>query len=224
MENQLVDGSYSPAPHILAIWDDPVVGQFRLDYIYNGLLFDPTSGLYFNGKKDMLLLQYGRTFYDFFIFSAYYGSNWYRVDSSKVGIGLGDEFGREDIAGGAVQFIVHKRPDVIVGYAFDFSKLHVVNNYLPFIPLITNKQQHSGTFMLGYDWNRWVRTEVGGFFGYDPKRNLGIGDLYGFDIANRVRISKRFEIAGWYNYSSESPSQATTGHYQTGGLDFLYRF
>lgn len=224
LENQLVDGSYSPAPHLLTMWDDPVVGQFRLDFIYNGLLFDPTSGLYFNGKKDSLLVQYNRTFYDFLIPSAYYGSNWYRVDGAKAGLGLGNEFGREDIAGGTLQFMVLKRPDIIIGYAFDFTKLHVVNNYLPLIPLITNQMQHSGTCAIGYDWNRWIRTEVGGFFGYDPKRNLGLGDLYGFDIANRVRISERFEIAGWYYYSSESPSQATPGRYQTGGLDFLYRF
>ena len=224
LESQMVDSNYSPAPHVLAIWDDPVVGWFRLDYIYNGLLFDPTSGLYFNSKKDSLLLQYSRTFYDFFILSAYYGSNWYYVDSGRTGLRLNNEFGREDIAGAGFQFMVHKRPDIIVGYAFDFSKLHVVNNYLPLIPLITDKQQHSPTFRIGYDWNKWVRTEVGGFFGYDPKRNLGVGDLYGFDIANRVRISERFEISGWYYYSSERPTLAAPGRYQTGGLDFLYRF
>ena len=43
LENQLVDSNYSPAPHIMAIWDDPRVGRFGLDFIYNAIMYDPTE-------------------------------------------------------------------------------------------------------------------------------------------------------------------------------------
>ncbi len=223
--NNMNGTTYQPAPVFSTDWNDPIVGHMRLDFIYNDLFDDPVAGLYFDGKQDTVGFTYDKTFIDRIIFSTGYSSVWYRVNGAKAGLGLGDEFGRNDITDTTLQFIILRRPQITLGYEFYYSKLHVVNDYLNIIPLIPESEQNNILYGFSYEWNKWLKTDFGGFVGNDSKRDLSISDLalYGFHISNRVKVSKRLELIGHYEYSSENVAN-TLGRYQFFGVDFLYRF
>jgi hypothetical protein len=110
-----------------------------------------------------------------------------------------------------------------VGYQFHFAYLHIVNNYLAIIPLIRFSEQHTVVAGFSHEWNRRFTADVGAFFGADPKRNISFFELYGFNVVARVRLSRRLEVSGHYEFSSES-IQNTLGKYQYFGAGFLYRF
>lgn len=222
---QMIDRHFAPAPIINADWQNGTVGRFNLYFIYNKRLNDPVSALYFNGKQDRLNTFYEKTFIERIYFMALYESNWYRVNGTKIGRGGGDEIGREDVFGGALIFLVHKKPDIRLGYNFNYSKLHVVNNYLDVIPLIRESARHDIIFTFFHEWNKWLTTDFGAFVGNDPKRQLYLKDLdlYGFRMSQRIKFSKRFEVLGNYEYSSEDILN-NLGRYQRADIDFLYRF
>lgn len=223
--NQLSGSTYAPAPLLTADYNHPVYGQAAFYFVYNELFDDPVSALYFGGRQARVALTYANRFYDRVIATAGYNSNWYWIDAAKTGTNLGNEFAREDVAQVGIQFIILKRPEIRLGYEFFYSKLHVVNDYLPIIPLITESQRHNIIYGFDHDWNRWFFTSFGGFVGADPKRNLSLADLdlYGFNAAVGIRVSRQFEIMGTYQYSSED-LVANTGRYHAAGLDFIYRF
>ncbi|MFA4873958.1 MAG: tetratricopeptide repeat protein [bacterium] len=225
LANEMLGTSYRPAPIFTADWNDPRVGEFKLNFIYNDLFDDPVAGLYFDGKQDTVEITYDRLFFDRIIFSTGYSSVWYRVNGSKAGLGLGDDFGRNDVTDTSIQFILIRRPQIRLGYEFYYSKLHVVNNYLNIIPLLPESEQHNILYGITYEWNKWITTDFGGFIGNDSKRDLSIShlDLYGFNIANRVKVSKQLELNAHYEYSSANAFN-TLGRYQFFGIDFLYRF
>lgn len=227
MFNQFAGTDYAPAPHINAEWNNPKTGRIQLDYVYNRLFDDPASALYFGGRKDSLRFAYDKRFIDRLIFEGLYQSNWYRVEPSKTGMGLGKDFGREDVAmGGLHALIFNKNPEWRLGYRFTYSKLHVVNNYLPIIPLIQEQQRSEIMSSLTYKWNDWWTMDVGAFVGGDPKRDLKFTnlDLYGFRTTNRVKLSNRSDLLGHYEYSSEAPTNNVPGRYNYFFLEFLYRF
>jgi hypothetical protein len=188
-------------------------------------LKDPVSGLYYDTHKDTASLTYEKTFYDTFSLYTRYSSIWYRLDRQKTGTGGGNQFGREDVAEFAGQFIVLKKPELRLGYGFYFSDLHIENNYLNLIPLIEKSKRHNILYGFAHDWNKWLSTDVGGFIGHDSERNLSISnlDLYGFNATAKVKASKRLEFLGHYEYSSEDLFN-TTGQYQSFFVEFLYRF
>lgn len=225
MVNQIARSKYSAAALASFELDDPLFGLFTVDFAYNRTFDDPTNALYFDGKKDRIGFDYENRLFDRLIISALYSSIWYRVDASRTGTGLGDDFGREDIGGGGLQVIVLRKPEIRLGYGFVYSKLHVKNDYLPLIPLIQESARHNIIFGFYNEWNKWLITDVTGYLGHDSKRGASLGDLdlYGFAITNRVRINKRFEISGTYEYSSESLINEQ-GRYQFFSIDFLYRF
>ncbi len=221
--NQFNGSSYVPGAIGGATFDDPVYGRADLGLYYNKLFDDPTSALYFDGKEHIVGVTYENTFWDRMILTALYSSIWYRVDGAKTGTGGGDDFGRQDQGGGILQFIVLHKPRIRVGYGFIYTKLHIVNDYTPMIPLIPESEFHSARVAITHEWNKWITTDVGGFVGADPKRDISMFDLYGFNIANRVKVSKRLELSGGYEYSSESIVN-NVGRYQYFFVDFLYRF
>lgn len=223
--NQLIDKKYIPAPRFIFDWNNPVYGRFNLDYIYNKVLSDPTSALYFDGVTDKLHTYYEKIFIERIIFIARYQSNWYRIDAAKTGRGGGDNYGREDVAGTAISFILLKKPEVRLGYDFNYSNLHIVNNYMDIIPLIKESERNDITAGFYHEWNKYLITDLSAFVGNDSKRDLKLSqlDLYGFNFTQRVKPSKRFEIAAHYEYSSES-LQNNVGRYQNAWLEFLYRF
>ncbi|MFH1830232.1 MAG: tetratricopeptide repeat protein [Pseudomonadota bacterium] len=221
--NQLVGSSYAPAPYIGLDWNRPPYSRIRVNYTYNQTMDDPTSALYFDGKRDYIDFLYEGLFWERLMVATGYQSNWYRINGAKAAMSLGDSFGREDVADLELQFVVYKKPQIRLGYGFHYSKLHVVNNYLNIIPLIQESERHVMIFGFLHDWNKWITTDFTAYLGADPKRDISLPDLYAFAISNRVRVSKRFEIAGNYEYSSESP-QNVIGKYQYFGVDFIYRF
>ncbi|MFH1873890.1 MAG: tetratricopeptide repeat protein [Pseudomonadota bacterium] len=225
LSNQLVGTSYVPAPYVLAQWDDPRYGKFNLDFIFNKILDDPVEGLYFDGRTNRLRVAYEQLFIERLFFHTGYESNWYRVNSSKTGVDFGDEFGREDVAEAGVSYIILNKPQIRLGYDFSYSKLHIVNDYLALIPLIPESLRHDLILGIYYEWGKWVITDFYAFWGNDSKRDLDFTDfdLYGFNITNRVKINRRMEVAGHYEYSSESLA-ANVGRYHYFNVEFLYRF
>ena len=225
MLNQLEGYDYAPAPIFLTNFEDPVYGRAELRFVYNRLFDDPVEALYFDGRTDRLHVFYENIFFERLIFTAKYRSNWYRVDGGKTDTGGGDDFGREDVAGAGLQIIILKKPEITIGYDFTYSKLHTVNNYLDIIPLIAESERHDILVNFHHEWNKWLITDLGGFVGDDPKRDLKLSklELYGFNITQRVKVSKRLEILGHYEYSSEDLYN-DTGKYQFANLEVLYRF
>ncbi len=223
--NQLVGSDYAPYPFLYFDYNDPDLGLFHAGYGYNKVLDDPESALYFGGRRDQATFTYDNTFIERIVFTARYESNWYRVNGSKTGLNMGNDFGREDVAEGGLHFIVLKRPQIQLGYDFLYSQLHIVNNYLNIIPLIQEQMRSSIMFGFYNEWDDWIITDLGAFWGADPKRDLSFTsmDLYGFQAALRFRISKQFEVGGHYEYSSEDLFN-TSGRYQLFGVDFVYRF
>ncbi|MBT3182007.1 MAG: tetratricopeptide repeat protein [Deltaproteobacteria bacterium] len=225
-EHQLVDDDYSLSPRMFFEYDHPLYGRAFLYYAYNQLLDDPVQSLYFDGKQDSLGFAYENFFFDRLGVFARYNSNWYRVNSAKTPANLGSQFGREDVAGVGFTVDVIKKPRIFVGYDFNYSKLHIKNNYLDIIPLIQESQRHDFLYGIRRDWDQQGHfIEAGGFLGHDPKRNLSLTDLalYGFNVTGRYRVTRRLEFLGHYEYSNES-LQGNTGRYHAGFLEALYRF
>jgi tetratricopeptide (TPR) repeat protein len=225
LANEIAGSDYYPSPRFFADWNDPRVGHMLAGFVYHEMFDDPVAGLYFDGKQDRAGFAYDRLFLDRIAFNAAYESIWYYVNGAKVGRGGGDELGRNDIVDTSVQFIIWRKPEITLGYQFYYSKLHVVNDYLDIIPLIPASEQNNILYGFSYEWNKWVKTDFGGFVGNDSKRNLKLSDLdyYGFHVSNRFRVSKRLDIIGHYEYSSESAFN-TLGRYQYFGVNFIYRF
>lgn len=223
LANQLVGTSYFPGLDFSAEWVPPKAGRFWVDGSYNLMFDDPVAALYFDGRQDAVGIGYDGFFWERLIPLVDYWSIWYRVNGARTNTGLGNDFGREDVADVGLQVVVLKRPQIRVGYLFHFARLHVVNNYLNIIPLIQSSEQHTIVAGFSHEWHERFATDIGAFVGSDPRRNLSFFDLYGFNIAGRVRATKRLELTGHYEYSSES-IQNTIGRYQAFGVGFLYRF
>jgi len=224
LSNQLDGSAYVPAPLIMIdYWEPWRIGRITLDFIYNRLLDDPTRGLFYDGKTDKLLLTYEKLLFDRLILTGYYGSNWYRVNGSKMTPGGGNDFGREDLFGAGFQVYVIRIPEIRLGYQFGYSKLHMVNNYLNEIPLIEESQRNAITFGFFHEFNEWYALDLSGFVGGDSKRNIGFGYLYGFRVGNTVKVSKHFTFTAGYEYSSES-LQSNIGRYQFADFGFMYAF
>lgn len=225
LANEIAGSDYYPSPRAFVDLNDPRVGHVLAGFVYHEMFDDPVAGLYFDGKQDRAVFAYDRLFIDRIAFSVAYESIWYRVNAGKVGRGGGDELGRNDIVDTTLQFILWRKPEVRLGYEFYYSKLHVVNDYLDIIPLIPASEQNNILYGISHEWNKWIKTDFGGFVGNDSKRNLKLSNLdyYGFHISNRFRVSKRLDIIGYYEYSSES-SFNRLGRYQYFGASFIYRF
>lgn len=221
--NQLEGTSYVPEPILAFDYNHPLYGRLNVTGYYNRLFDDPTTALYFDGREDEIGFMYENTFYDLVICSLSYSSTWYRINGAKANMGMGDDFGRQDMVEPVLQFIVLKRPQIRVGYGFLYSKLHVVNNYLPIIPLIPEQEFSSLRVGITHDWNRWITTDLGGFIGGDPARGISFPDLYGFNIYNRLRPTKHVEIWGGYEYSSQTLAN-NVGRYQYFNVGVMYRF
>lgn len=225
MMNQIVDTSYFPGVRAWVIWDNQTVGRFRLGSKYNEMFDDPVAALYFDGRNNSIGISYEKLFFKRIAILAGYESIWRRVNAAKASLGLGDDFGREDTADAEAHIILFKRPEIRIGYQFLYANLHVVNNYLGIIPLIQASEQNNIMVRFSHEWNRWISTDIGGFVGNDSKRDLQIShlDLYGFNVASRLRLSKRLELSGHYEYSSENIFNAI-GRYQFFGIGAMYRF
>lgn len=221
--NNIVGQKYFPSALAFATWKHPVYGQLGFNLNYNGIFDNPVAGLYFDGRRDLVGFTYEVTLLKRIILSAEYDSIWYRVNGSKTGTGGGNDFGREDFAVPGIQFIVLRDPEIRLGYAFYYTNLHVVNNYLNIIPLIQAQQQQTIFFALSHEWDNRYLLEVGGFTGKDPKRNLNFSGLYGFNAGGRARLTKRLDMIGRYEYSSANLLN-NLGHYQYFNLGLLYRF
>jgi len=222
--NQFEDSAAAPAPHLLVDWIHSEIGRFTLEATYNKLLDDPVEALYFEGRQSPLIVRYENFLFNERLFvRAAYESRWYRVDSDKMPTNQGDDWGRDDIADVGFDWYVHKKPDIRIGYSFHFSRLHQRYNYVTLIPLIQASDRSDINFGFFHEWNKWLSTDIGGFVGYDPKRNLDFGDLYGFNVTPRIKVSKRLEFLGHYEYSSESLTD-NVGTYQYFNAEVLYRF
>lgn len=223
--NQFYGKSYVPGAILGVIWEKRPYGKAEVSYEYDMLFDDPTSALYFDGNQDDLSFNYENVFYERAILQLSYDSIWYRVNGSKTNTGGGGNYGRQDVAGGVLQFILLKKPQIRIGYGFNYMNLHLANNYLAIIPLISQSQFHSIRYGFTYDWKDKLFIDFGGFVGADTKRNLTLKglDLYGFSITNRIKVSKRVEIQAGAEYSTEALTN-TTGRYINVDLGFLYRF
>lgn len=224
--HQFVDSDYYIMPHVFADYNHPIYGRVFFEGFFSEILDSPSAGLYFDGTKDGLGISYEKRFLERVVINPYYESNWYNIESDKTGLRLGDSYGREDIAGAAlIVDILLSRPRIFLGYDFHYSKLHLDNDYTDIVGLIEESARHDILYGIEYEWEKGISTEFGGFVGHDPKRDLGIEDmsLYGFNLTQRYRVSRRLDLIGHYEYSSESLSNRT-GRYHFFNLEFVYRF
>lgn len=223
--NQLIGSTYLPSPIVFLDWTNRYAGRFNLLFDYNGLLEDPVTSFYFDGVVDKLHLHYEKILFERLIIHGLYWSNWYRINASKTGRGTGNDFGREDVAGGGGDIIIIRRPEIKLGYQYTYSKLHIKNNYLDIIPLIVRSDRQDILASFYHQWNKYWSTDLSAFVGNDSKRNLKLSqlDLYGFYFTNVVKATRDLDILAHYEYSSEDIF-GNTGRYQSAFLEFLYKF